>query len=109
MTPEFIRELRKKVGHERLWISGVEAYVKNERGEVLLAKRKDDGLWSLVAGIIEPRCGGVAVKSCLHIGLDDCPKRRDLAEEFQTQLLRLLFRGGIVHTFRLQNQQDLTV
>ena len=54
MTPEFIKELRKKVGHERLWISGVEAYVKNERGEVLLAKRKDDGLWSLVAGIIEP-------------------------------------------------------
>ncbi|MBR6439891.1 MAG: NUDIX domain-containing protein [Aeriscardovia sp.] len=54
MTPEFIKDLRRKVGKERLWISGVEAFVENEKGEVLLAKRKDDGLWCVVAGIIEP-------------------------------------------------------
>lgn len=54
MTPDYILNLRKKVGHERLWISAVEGMVENEEGKILLAKRKDDGLWCMVAGIIEP-------------------------------------------------------
>ena len=54
MTPKFITDLRSKVGKERLWISGVEAFVQNPEGEILLAKRGDDGLWCMVAGIIEP-------------------------------------------------------
>lgn len=54
MTPEYILKLRRKVGKERLWISAVEAIVQEEGGKILLAKRKDDGLWCIVAGIIEP-------------------------------------------------------
>lgn len=54
MTPDYILDLREKVGKERLWISAVEGMVENEEGKILLAKRKDDGLWSMVAGIIEP-------------------------------------------------------
>lgn len=54
MTPDYILDLRKKVGNERLWISAVEGMVENEEGKILLAKRKDDGLWCIVAGIIEP-------------------------------------------------------
>ena len=54
MTPDYILNLREKVGKERLWISAVEGIVENEEGKILLAKRKDDGLWCMVAGIIEP-------------------------------------------------------
>ncbi|MBO7717457.1 MAG: NUDIX domain-containing protein [Aeriscardovia sp.] len=54
MTPDYILNLREKVGKERLWISAVEGMVENEEGKILLAKRKDDGLWCMVAGIIEP-------------------------------------------------------
>ncbi len=54
MTPDYILDLREKVGKERLWISAVEGIVENEEGKILLAKRKDDGLWCMVAGIIEP-------------------------------------------------------
>ena len=54
MAPDYILRLREKVGKERLWISAVEGMVRDEKGRILLAKRKDDGLWSMVAGIIEP-------------------------------------------------------
>ena len=31
-TPEFILELRKKVGHDLLWLMGVSGYVEDEAG-----------------------------------------------------------------------------
>ena len=47
-TPEFILELRKKVGHDLLWLMGVSGYVEDERGRVLLGKRSDTGEWAMV-------------------------------------------------------------
>lgn len=52
-TPDFILELREKVGAHPLWLSGVTAVVV--RGdEVLMIRRADNGRWAPVAGIIEP-------------------------------------------------------
>jgi ADP-ribose pyrophosphatase YjhB (NUDIX family) len=53
-TPKFILELRAKIGHDPLWLSGVTGVVLNDRDEVLLVRRVDTGSWSLVAGVLEP-------------------------------------------------------
>ena len=53
-TPEFILDLRKKIGHNLLWLIGVTAYVENDKGQVLLGRRADTGEWALVYGINEP-------------------------------------------------------
>ncbi len=53
-TPEFILNLRSKIGHDMLWLSGVTAVVRNAEGELLLGQRSDTGEWALIYGIIEP-------------------------------------------------------
>ena len=51
--PDFIVELRHLVGNTELWLSGVTAVVR--RGEhLLLVRRRDNGQWSPVTGIIDP-------------------------------------------------------
>lgn len=57
-TPDYILELRKKIGNDELWLSGVAAVVTRDVDgdgtEVLLAKRADNGEWTSVTGIIDP-------------------------------------------------------
>ena len=53
-TPEFVLELRKKIGHDLLWLTGVTGYVRDGEGRVLLGRRSDTGEWALVYGINEP-------------------------------------------------------
>ncbi|WP_129338359.1 NUDIX hydrolase [Cellulomonas endophytica] len=55
--PDFIVDLRRRVGHDLLWLSGVTAVVRREhegRTQVLLVRRADDGRWTPVTGIIDP-------------------------------------------------------
>ena len=51
-VPEFVVGLRRRVGTDLLWLSGVSAVVLHE-GRVLLAQRPS-GRWSVVSGILEP-------------------------------------------------------
>lgn len=57
-TPDFILSLREKIGHERLWLSGVTAVVLRPSAEggrdVLVVRRADNGAWTPVTGIIDP-------------------------------------------------------
>jgi 8-oxo-dGTP pyrophosphatase MutT (NUDIX family) len=56
-TPEFVLELRERVGTRPLWLSGVTAVVLRGDGterEVLLVRRIDNGAWTPVTGIIDP-------------------------------------------------------
>lgn len=53
-TPGFIRELRTGIGDQLLFLPGVTAVVLDETGRLLLNRRADNGLWSLIAGIVEP-------------------------------------------------------
>jgi ADP-ribose pyrophosphatase YjhB (NUDIX family) len=53
-TPKFILELREKIGHDPLWLTGITGVVLNDRAEILLVQRADNGRWSLVAGVLEP-------------------------------------------------------
>ena len=51
--PDFILELREKVGHDRLWLPGVTAVVR--RGdELLMVQRADNHQWTPVTGIVDP-------------------------------------------------------
>lgn len=52
--PEYIRQIRQKIGHDLLYMPGVVAVINNAAGETLLQRRSDNGLWSLVGGILEP-------------------------------------------------------
>lgn len=53
-TPDFILNLRKKIGHEPLWLIGVTAYLEDSHGRILFERRADNGMWALVSGINEP-------------------------------------------------------
>lgn len=51
--PDFIVEVRRKIGHDPLWLPGVTAVVR--RGDqVLLVKRSDNGRWAPITGIPDP-------------------------------------------------------
>lgn len=53
-TPDFILRLRRKIGHDPLWLVGITAIVRDEQGRFLFARRADTGMWAFVAGINEP-------------------------------------------------------
>lgn len=56
-TPDFVLQLRAKIGHDPLWLSGVTAVVTRQdagRVQLLLVRRADDGRWTPVTGIIDP-------------------------------------------------------
>jgi len=52
--PEFIVELRSRVGHAPLTLPAVTAVVFDEGGRVLHVRRADDGRWALVTGCLDP-------------------------------------------------------
>ena len=57
-TPDFILELRERIGTAPLWLSGVTAGVHRTRPdgtrEWLCVRRVDTGEWSVVTGIVDP-------------------------------------------------------
>lgn len=55
--PQFILDIREKIGHDPLWLPGVTLIVlrDGEHGvEVLLVRRSDNGQWTPVTGIVDP-------------------------------------------------------
>ena len=65
----YILDLRKDVGHRPLIMSGAGAVIVNERNEILLQKRKDNGFWGLPAGSME-----------LGESFEECARREVLEE-----------------------------
>jgi ADP-ribose pyrophosphatase YjhB (NUDIX family) len=52
--PQFILDLRARVGHDALWLPAVTAVVLDDGGRVLLVRRTDNDLWTLVTGCLDP-------------------------------------------------------
>ncbi|OUZ09699.1 hypothetical protein BHE97_09540 [Aeromicrobium sp. PE09-221] len=52
-TPDFVLELRDKIGTAPLWLCGVTAVVV-KGDQVLMVKRADNGAWTPVTGIVDP-------------------------------------------------------
>jgi 8-oxo-dGTP pyrophosphatase MutT (NUDIX family) len=56
-VPEFVLQLRRRIGHDPLFLVGVTAVVlrgDDASTEVLYGRRSDTGLWALPSGIVEP-------------------------------------------------------
>jgi len=53
-TPEFIKEVRAKVGHALLHVPTVGVLVYDDGGRVLLVQDAQDGQWTCPGGIVEP-------------------------------------------------------
>lgn len=53
-TPDFVVELRRKIGHDLLWLPGVIGIVFDDEGRVLLGQRSDSGTWTLITGMLDP-------------------------------------------------------
>lgn len=49
----YIAEMRKVVGHAPLWTIGCGVIIENDKGEILLQKRRDNGLWAIIGGSME--------------------------------------------------------
>ncbi len=56
--PEFVVEMRRLIGKREMWLPAVTAVVRRgEPGseEILLVRRADNGAWTPVTGILDPR------------------------------------------------------
>lgn len=75
-TPEFILELRERIGHDELWLQGVTCLIWRDGAggpEWLLARRADNDQWAPVCGIVEPgeEPDVTAARECLEeVGLE---------------------------------------
>ncbi|WP_066518024.1 NUDIX hydrolase [Curtobacterium ammoniigenes] len=55
--PDFVLDLRSKIGHDLLWLTGVTAVVTRGTGddrELLVVRRADTGAYTPVTGIVDP-------------------------------------------------------
>lgn len=49
----YIAEMRKNVGHAPLMVTSCGVIIENDKGEILLQKRRDNGCWALLGGSME--------------------------------------------------------
>ena len=47
------KEMRKSVGHAPLMVTSCGVIIENEKGEILLQKRRDNGCWAILGGSME--------------------------------------------------------
>jgi 8-oxo-dGTP diphosphatase len=50
----YLKKLRDHIGHDLILTPGADAIVRNERGDVLLQRRSDNGQWGLPGGVTDP-------------------------------------------------------
>jgi ADP-ribose pyrophosphatase YjhB (NUDIX family) len=50
----YLREIRRKIGHDLILMPAVCALVFDERGRILLCRSSDDGQWTIPGGSIDP-------------------------------------------------------
>jgi len=50
---EYLKNLRKLVGHMPILVCGASVIIENENGEILLQLRKDNGCWGYPGGIVD--------------------------------------------------------
>ncbi len=52
--PPYIREIRRQIGHGKLYLPAINAIVINDRREQLLHKSCDTGTWLTIGGFVDP-------------------------------------------------------
>jgi len=51
---DYIRQIRNKIGHDPLILAGSAALIFNDRGDLLMLLRTDNGCWGIPGGAMEP-------------------------------------------------------
>lgn len=49
----YIRKMRQDIGHAPLMVTACGVIIENDRGEILLQKRRDNGRWCILGGSME--------------------------------------------------------
>ncbi len=49
----YVRDIRRKIGHDPLLIVGASVIAVNDKGELLLQRRSDNGCWGYHGGCVE--------------------------------------------------------
>lgn len=69
MTQDYIKTLRKKVGHEPIVLNFSGGILTNNQNEILLQKRSDFNAWGLLGGALE--FGESAQEACIREFLEE--------------------------------------
>ena len=96
----YLKNLRRHVGHDSILIPGAAAIIRNGEGKILLQQRSDNSLWGLPGGSTDPGespAQTVVREVYEETGLRVKPER----------LLGLL--GGKVHTHPNGDQTEMTI
>lgn len=51
---DYLRNLRQKIGNDRVMMPAVSAIIVSDAGEVLLHRSSDDGNWYVIGGALDP-------------------------------------------------------
>lgn len=76
--PEWIGNLRKKIGHDLIMVPTVAGIIANDEGALLLQLRSDNGKWTLPGGALDPGeipATGVVREVYEETGLQVVPQR----------------------------------
>ncbi|MBI5301419.1 MAG: NUDIX domain-containing protein [Chloroflexi bacterium] len=77
-TQSYAQWIRQSIGRQKFIISGTAALIRDDRGHVLLQKRRDNSLWGFPGGAIElgeSATDAVRRETCEEMGLDVEPQR----------------------------------
>ena len=77
----YIKSLRKLIGHRKFIHPGARIIVENEQGQILMIRRKDNGKWGLPAGGLEEQ---ETIRECII---------REVKEETGLDILELQVIG----------------
>ncbi len=78
MLPKYVQWLRQFIGHDKIFINGTAALIRNDQGRVLLQRRSDNGLWGFPGGaqeLGESAMDAIQREVCEEVGLNVVPKR----------------------------------
>ncbi|MBR3340721.1 MAG: NUDIX hydrolase [Clostridiales bacterium] len=94
----YIFDIRKKLGHDPIILTGAGVILVNEKNEILLGKRTDNGYWAYPAGSME-----------LGESFEECARRETLEETglLCGKLDLLMIRSGKDTYYEYPNQDKV--